>query len=207
LARAIVLEPRVLLFDEPLSNLDAKLREKMRFELRQLHQRLGITSIYVTHDQTEAMVLADRVVLLNHGRIEQLATPIDLYRRPTSRFAAEFIGSTNIIIGRVLGSRLVQLDTGVKLECDCSGFTAGQAVQVLCRPEDLEASLNEPAGANVLRGSLASNVFLGSAEELVIEADGQRLTAQVSPPRLWAPGANLWVHLPPEAIIVLPLAT
>ncbi len=96
LARAMALEPRILLFDEPLSNLDAKLREKMRFELRQIQQRLGIASVYVTHDQQEAMVIADRIVLMHNGAIEQIGAPEDLYHRPRTRFAAEFVGLANI---------------------------------------------------------------------------------------------------------------
>src|SRR5690606_27832279 len=103
LARAMALEPRILLFDEPLRNLDAKLRERMRFELRQIQQRLGITSVYVTHDQQEAMVIADRIVLMRNGVIEQIGAPEELYHRPRTRFAAEFVGLANIFRGTAQG--------------------------------------------------------------------------------------------------------
>ena len=101
LARAIIMEPQLLLFDEPLSNLDAKLREQMRIELRALQQRLRITSVYVTHDQSEAMSISDRVVVMREGRIEQEGTPLELYSRPKNRFVAEFIGKANFLEGRV----------------------------------------------------------------------------------------------------------
>ena len=153
LARAIALEPRVLLFDEPLSNLDAKLRERMRFELRQLHKRLGITSIYVTHDQQEAMVIADRVILMNAGRIDQVGSPDDIYQRPASRFGAEFIGLANIMAARVLDgdhqSTRIALESGPE-------FTAAiprppvEQVDVVCRPENVIVSLTQLAGPNVL---------------------------------------------------------
>jgi ABC-type Fe3+/spermidine/putrescine transport system ATPase subunit len=104
LARALVMEPKVLLMDEPLSNLDAKLREQMRTEIRRIQRELGITSVYVTHDQLEAMTLSDRVVVMNQGVIEQVGTPMDIYRYPRSRFVADFIGRANFVIGEVLGS-------------------------------------------------------------------------------------------------------
>src|SRR5712692_4798036 len=105
LARALVMEPKVLLFDEPLSNLDAKLREQMRVEIRAIQQRLGITSVYVTHDQVEAMTLSDRIVVMNKGRIEQVGTPQAIYQRPASRFVADFIGKANFVEARVLSQR------------------------------------------------------------------------------------------------------
>src|SRR5690606_8694035 len=109
LARCIVLEPQVLLFDEPLSNLDAKLREQMRIEVRELQQRLGVTSVYVTHDQAEAMALSDLVVVMNRGRIAQVAPPQDLYSRPNSRFVADFIGKANFLSGTVVDTRTVDV--------------------------------------------------------------------------------------------------
>jgi len=102
-ARAIAFSPSVLLFDEPLSNLDAKLRAEMRVELRELQRRLDITSLYVTHDQEEALAISDRVIVMNGGRIEQIGTPEDIYNRPRTRFAADFVGSANLIAGKVRG--------------------------------------------------------------------------------------------------------
>ena len=104
LARAIVTEPRVLLFDEPLSNLDAKLREQMRSEVRRLQRRLNITSVYVTHDQAEAMALSDRIVVMESGRVQQVAEPFEIYAHPTNRFVADFIGRVNFLEGRVVAA-------------------------------------------------------------------------------------------------------
>ena len=115
LARAIVTRPRILLFDEPLSNLDAKLRDKVRIEIRELQQNLGITSIYVTHDQAEALVISDRIVVINRGRVEQIDEPYRLYRKPETSFVADFIGAANIGKGKVLGieDSFYEVETGI----------------------------------------------------------------------------------------------
>ena len=121
IARSLVLEPRILMFDEPLSNLDFKLRIQMREELRNLQRRLGKTSIYVTHDQTEALALSDRIAVLSHGRIEQIGTPAEIYERPASAFVAEFIGSSNMLRGRIVergeAGTIVATETGLRLRC------------------------------------------------------------------------------------------
>src|SRR5207248_4255925 len=121
IARSLVLEPRILMFDEPLSNLDFKLRLQMREELRSLQRRLGKTSIYVTHDQTEALALSDRIAVLSHGRIEQIGTPGDIYERPATAFVAEFIGSSNMIRARIVersdGGTIVATEAGLRLRC------------------------------------------------------------------------------------------
>jgi iron(III) transport system ATP-binding protein len=119
LARALVMEPKVLLMDEPLSNLDAKLRESMRTEIRRIQRSLGITSVYVTHDQIEAMTLSDRVVVMNQGLIEQVGTPLEVYRHPNSRFVADFIGRANFIEATVTSSRAGEL---VVQTCSCPFF-------------------------------------------------------------------------------------
>lgn len=142
LARAIVYQPKILLFDEPLSNLDAKLRERMRLELRRLQTELGITSIYVTHDQEEAMVMSDRVIVLNHGRIQQIGTPIEIYDRPANRFVADFIGNSNILHGTVRSfsnqAASVELsDAPLHLACSTlRPVRMGDKVSLCFRPEN-----------------------------------------------------------------------
>ncbi|MFM9939297.1 MAG: sn-glycerol-3-phosphate ABC transporter ATP-binding protein UgpC [Hyphomicrobiaceae bacterium] len=142
MGRAIVREPQAFLFDEPLSNLDAKLRVQMRLEIRRLHNRLQATSIFVTHDQVEAMTLADQVVVMNKGTIEQVGKPIDVYQRPASTFVASFIGAPamNLIEGTIAGPGLVDVGGAGRLAFEASAFTTkpGQAVEVGIRPEDVE---------------------------------------------------------------------
>ena len=209
LARAIVLEPRVLLFDEPLSNLDARLRERMRLELRQLHKRLGITSIYVTHDQQEAMAIADRVILMNAGRVAQAGSPDDLYQRPTSRFGAEFIGLANIMAGRVLDgdhqSTRIALESGPELTAAAPCPTL-ENVDVVCRPENVIVSATRLDGANVIAVRVTACLSLGSISDLFLEGAGLSIRAQVSPPRPMAEGQPAWVQFPPEALRLLPRA-
>jgi ABC-type Fe3+/spermidine/putrescine transport system ATPase subunit len=200
LARAMALEPRILLFDEPLSNLDAKLREKMRFELRQIQQRLGITSLYVTHDQQEAMVIADRIVLMRNGIIEQMGAPSDIYHKPATRFAAEFIGLANIYTGTASGSK-VKLDGGPAMTA--SGEASGQ-VEVIFRPEEVAVSDTKPSGPNVFPCRVSESYFLGNATDLMLTVEGVEVRAQLSPARLYAPGSELWITIRPEALILLP---
>lgn len=205
LARAIVLEPQVLLFDEPLSNLDAKLRERMRFELRQLQQRLGITSIYVTHDQQEAMVIADRIALMHEGHIDQIGTPVDIYEQPASLFGAEFLGLANIWPGQVIddGNPLsVRTAGALELSTAGHGFRAGDFVHVMCRPEHvtiLRDSIDRP---NAFRAKVAQVVFLGNLADIYVEIGDLRLRGQFSPPQIWPTGMDVWVHLPPERLVL-----
>ena len=206
LARAIVLEPGVLLFDEPLSNLDAKLREKMRFELRQLQKRLGITSIYVTHDQQEAMVIADRVVLMNEGGIDQIGSPIDIYQRPASRFGAEFIGLANIVEGTVVSngaSTRVKMPGGIELESSTTGFSREQRVDVMCRPENLRVSTERIEGPNTFPAKIQDTYFLGNIADVYVVAGPLRLRGQLSPPEIWPEGKDVWVQAPPDKIVLL----
>ena len=210
LARAIVLEPGVLLFDEPLSNLDAKLREKMRFELRELQTRLGTTSIYVTHDQQEAMVIADRVVLMNEGRIDQIGPPTTLYARPVSRFGAEFIGLANIFRGEIVGiaeGTQIRVAEGVVLQSLDTGFAIGQSVDAVCRPENLVVSLERLPGPNSFHATITQTYFLGNIADVTMQAVGLELRCQLSPPRPWGVGKRVWVHMPPDCVVLLPVQT
>jgi sn-glycerol 3-phosphate transport system ATP-binding protein len=149
MGRAIVRNPQVFLFDEPLSNLDAKLRVQTRMEIRRLHDRLRATSIFVTHDQVEAMTLADIVVVMSEGAIEQVGAPTEVYRRPATRFVATFIGSPpmNLLPGRIADGGIVELDGGARLRFDTSRFdaTPGSAVEAGIRPEDLSLAADGAA--------------------------------------------------------------
>jgi iron(III) transport system ATP-binding protein len=172
LARCIVMEPRLLLFDEPLSNLDAKLRDQMRVEIRDLQQRLGITSVYVTHDQVEAMALSDVVVVMNAGRVEQVGNPVEVYARPASRFVADFIGKTNFLEGRALDATSIEV-AGVRVDVPNGvPHAPGSAVTAVVRPEAL--TLHQGGGGHgTLRGRVARAAFLGSLGEVVVEVPGQ----------------------------------
>jgi ABC-type Fe3+/spermidine/putrescine transport system ATPase subunit len=201
LARAMALRPRVLLFDEPLSNLDAKLREKMRFELREIQRRLGITSIYVTHDQQEAMVIADRVVLMRRGVIEQIATPQELYHRPKTRFAAEFIGLANIYAGEARGDE-TRIENGPIVKA-WSGQAQG-AVEIIFRPEQVRTSEVTVEGPNAFPATVKESYFLGNITDLILDVEDVEVRAQLSPPKLYSPGTQLWITVDPGAVIVLP---
>jgi len=187
LARGLVMEPRVLLFDEPLSNLDAKLRETMRLEIRRIQQALGITSVYVTHDQVEAMSISDKVIVMEKGRMMQAGSPFEIYSRPSNAFVADFIGRVNFLRGRVAASAGRQLE----LECPgpgarirgvaAEGLPVGSEALVVLRPEALRGAGAE--GENEIRGTIRKFVFLGSVMEVELElADGSLLQASVHNP-------------------------
>jgi putative spermidine/putrescine transport system ATP-binding protein len=154
MARALVIQPPVLLLDEPMGALDAKLREEMQIELRALQHRVGITTIMVTHDQAEAMTLADRVVLMNHGRIEQVGRPFDMYEQPNGRFSSTFLGKANVFSGQALGG-MVSVD-GHRLPCANQAATG--LVDYIVRPEKVEIT-RESA---LVRGRISARVFLGN---------------------------------------------
>jgi len=203
LARAIVMEPRVLLFDEPLSNLDAKLREQMRIEIRELQQRLGITSLYVTHDQVEAMSISDRIVVMNEGRVEQVGTPTEIYSRPANRFIADFIGKANILPAVAAGPSEIEL-AGVRLAlADAPALAAGAPLTVVIRPEAIAIA----AAGGAVRGRVARAMFLGSIAEYLVEVPGSEPwlvdsgNPGVSP--LFAVGEEVFLTPAPAAIHVL----
>jgi iron(III) transport system ATP-binding protein/putative spermidine/putrescine transport system ATP-binding protein len=205
-SRAIVGEPRVLLFDEPLSNLDATLRERMRFELRQLQQRLGTTSIYVTHDQQEAMVIADRIVLMQHGRIVQMGSPTEIYNEPSTRFAAEFIGLANILQGQVIAAgefTRLRLDSGAEMIVARSGFPSGQRVHAVVRPEFVQLSAEAGTRENTYPAKVTESIFLGNLADTYVDAGGLKLRAQPSPARLWPREHAVHVHIPPEHVVLI----
>ncbi len=183
LARALVMHPKVLLMDEPLSNLDAKLREQMRTEIRRIQKSIGITSVYVTHDQIEAMTLSDRIVVMNNGVIEQIGPPHELYSRPVSRFVADFIGRANFINGSVVGKENASLIVDVfgkplKIIQPDIMPAPGSPVTLVVRPEAM--LVGDPQGA--WQGKVRRTTYLGSAVDYEIEIDGQVLTIQETNP-------------------------
>jgi sn-glycerol 3-phosphate transport system ATP-binding protein len=196
MGRAIVRKPQVFLFDEPLSNLDAKLRVQMRVEIKRLQRALGVTSIYVTHDQVEAMTLSDKLVVMNAGRIEQVGVPADVYRRPETRFVATFIGSPpmNILPGRVEGPGRVSIGGQVLPAADMrDGLARGTVVDVGLRPEDLRTSptgamisldvdfVEELGATQLFHGKVAGAEFVVQAATGHIAADARRLALSVDP--------------------------
>ncbi len=177
LARAIVMEPEVLLFDEPLSNLDAKLRKRVRGELRHLQRRLGITSLYVTHDQAEALAMSDTIVVMNHGRVEQVGTPVELYRRPASRFVADFVGEANLLPATYDGDRVVRV-AGHAFAYAQPGVPAGP-VTLMARPEAVRL---HPDGGG-LKGRVTNAFYVGAAAEYAVETDAGLVTVLDPDPR------------------------
>ena len=167
IARALVNEPKVLLLDEPLGALDAKIRKQMQIELKKIQREVGITFIYVTHDQEEALSMSDTVVVMNNGEIQQIGSPTDIYNEPENRFVAGFIGESNIIEGTMIKDFLVEFD-GFQFECVDKGFEDNEAIEVVLRPEDLD--IVEPDQAKI-RGTVRNITFKGVHYEILIETE------------------------------------
>lgn len=165
IARALVNEPKVLLLDEPWGALDAKLRKDMQTELKKIQKEVGITFIFVTHDQEEALSMSDTIVVLNDGVIQQIGTPMDIYNEPQNRFVAEFIGESNIIEGNMIKDCLVNFD-GIDWECVDKGFKDNEDIEVVLRPEDMDVV--EPEAGKV-SGTIISKVFMGVHYEYLVE--------------------------------------
>jgi len=203
LARALVTNPAVLLLDEPLANLDAKLREDMRFYIRQLQRDVGITTVYVTHDQAEAMVLADRIAVMRDGLLQQVGQPEEIYRRPSNAWVAEFVGLSNFIPGTVAGredGRLVVRTAAGTFAC--AGEAAGSDVLICVRPEALHF---DEAHRNVLRGTVRERVYLGNLFDYRIEGPGGlTLRVQADPSRAFAPGEPVPLSFDPSAAWAVP---
>jgi iron(III) transport system ATP-binding protein len=170
LARALATSPGLLLLDEPLSALDAKVRVYLRHEIRQLQRRLGVTTIMVTHDQEEALTMADRIVVMNQGVIEQVGTPVEVYRRPASAFVADFIGTMNLRPGTVLGPGGVRFGR-LDLACDAEPFGAGTRVTVAIRPEDIRVQDGATPGENAFEARILAMEFLGAFFRLDLVGD------------------------------------
>ena len=205
LARALVVQPQTLLLDEPLSNLDANLREEMRFEIRRLHDTYRTTTVYVTHDQGEAMTTADQIAVMNSGRVEQLGTPEEIFERPRSEFVARFIGGSNIVTAKALDARHVEL-AGVALRCTGEAMTPGSTAKLSIRQHAPKLLIDAPPQGypNVLMATVRRQVFLGAARDVVVAlADGTevRVTAPAHP--VVPVGMAVWVELPADQCRVL----
>jgi iron(III) transport system ATP-binding protein len=212
-ARAIVMAPELLLFDEPLSNLDAGLRQRMRFELVALQRNLGRTSVYVTHDQSEAMVMSDRIILMNQGRIVQQGTPRELYERPISRFAAEFVGNANLLSGTVVAnhpsaSRTIRLADGLELRgrpawADRRPPPDGRVL--LCiRPENIEVVPDGTRGENVFAAQVGRVSYLGASLTCELLACGITLRADLPSRSGLSDGTEILVRVDPDCLVIVP---
>ena len=204
LARALIVEPETLLLDEPLSNLDANLREEMRFEVRRLHDEYRYTTVYVTHDQSEAMTTADVIAVMNAGKIEQAGSPEEIYERPRSEFVARFIGSSNVVRGKVLDDSNIAF-AGTTLRATGGKFARGGDGAVAVRQHVIKLWLNKPEQSeNMVPGTVVRQVFLGSSRDYMVEAaDGTQMRVVASAGENIAQGASVWLHLPPERCRVL----
>jgi iron(III) transport system ATP-binding protein len=182
LARALATSPGLLLLDEPLSALDAKVRVHLRHEVRQLQRRLGVTTVMVTHDQEEALTMADRIVVMNHGRLEQAGTPLQIYREPASAFVADFVGLMNFVAGTVVRPGRVRCGP-LELHCESDGLPAGTTVTVAIRPEDIAVDGVRGQEENAVPARVDAMAFLGSffrADLVGAGAEGMRLRADLS---------------------------
>jgi iron(III) transport system ATP-binding protein len=219
LARAMVIEPRVLLFDEPLSNLDAKLRVEMREEIRAVQKQLGITAVYVTHDQEEALVISDRIAVVSGGRIQQVGEPWSVYKDPANLFVASFVGKVNLLDAELTGTAEAGLARARILTPEGAGSEllvpalkqATTRVKVAFRPEDaVEETIARGSQINALAGTLISSSFLGAVASMEIASGSMRLCIERHRPRaasLPRPGDPLTFSLPPETLMLFDAAT
>jgi len=208
LARALVRNPKVLLLDEPLSNLDAKLREELRFEIKSLVRRMGITSVYVTHDQAEAMVISDRIAVMHAGNVVQIGTAKEIYEKPANRFVADFIGTMNFISGEVVHVHTdkeqasVRTDFSDNLLCmmsDVSEIVSGQKAYASIRPEDVEVFAEPPQDRqNVFKGTIANKAYLGNFLYLFVSVNDTKVRVQVTQYLPQEEGQEIYLFLNPQ---------
>jgi spermidine/putrescine transport system ATP-binding protein len=185
LARALVNLPKVLLLDEPLGALDLKLRKGLQVELKRIQRDVGITFVYVTHDQEEALTMSDRIAVMNRGRVEQIGVPEDVYERPSTTFVAGFIGVSNLMPAKVVGPGRVQLDSGPEVAADTDGLSAGERCHAVVRPEKLRVDLVENVAASGngqprVEGVVESSLYLGTSTQIVVAlGDDVRMTVLI----------------------------
>ena len=207
LARALVMEPPLLLLDEPLSNLDAKLRERMRFELKRLQRELGITTVYVTHDQSEALALSHSVAVMSRGQIQQIGAPREIYERPASQFVADFIGTTNFLHATALGPDnefwRVASEVGELKVRAADHLSASARVVVSVRPEDIRLSEQPARGDNALQGTVHTKVFLGESVDFEVKVGERTLLARAHPSLGTRVGHPIFLSMDPEKCIAL----
>jgi len=210
LARALVMEPPLLLLDEPLSNLDAKLRERMRFELKRLQRELGITTVYVTHDQSEALALSHSIAVMNRGRIQQTGAPREIYERPANQFVADFIGTTNFLRATVdaadgvPGFHRVASEVGELVVRAGDALEPGAKVVISVRPEDIRLSESRPQdGRNVLEGTVDTKVFLGESVDFRVKVKDRVLQSRAHPSLGTRVGHPIYLSLDAEKCVAL----
>lgn len=209
LARALAKQPKVLLLDEPLSALDAKIREELRVEIRRIQRALAITTIYVTHDQEEALSISDRVVVMNQGIIQQVDTPTNIYRRPATLFVAQFVGTNNLFPGQVLDNGQFRWRDRIFRVADALRWSAGTPAVLVVRPETMGIALAEeqiPAGLNVLPAQVEPLTFLGATVRVTLRAEGDTLIRVDLPADAAAhlsPGQQAFVYFPAEAGVLV----
>jgi iron(III) transport system ATP-binding protein len=213
LARALVMEPQLLLLDEPLSNLDAKLRDRMRSELKRLQRELGLTTVYVTHDQSEALALSHEIAVMNDGRVVQVGTPREIYEQPKNQFVADFVGTTNFITGTVTavedsnGRCLVGCGLGPLKVQGSQGITKDTAVIVSVRPEDVELSEQPPAAAegdNVCKAIVTAKDFLGEHLDFQLKVGDVVLLARAHPSLRTPIGDAIYLRMKAEKCVAIP---
>ena len=210
LARALVVEPRILLMDEPLSNLDANLREEMRFEIRRLHEEFKITTVYVTHDQAEAMATSDRIAVLDRGRLVQYGSPTEIFDRPNTRFVAEFVGKANILTGRVDGDGRMTLADGMAIRVNGASPSTLEAA-VCLRPHNITLVADQSAarkladeGYNLFSGTIRRSIYFGDDVDYTVELASRAVLRVIAPPsQRFEPGQAIHAAAHPEHCIVV----
>jgi iron(III) transport system ATP-binding protein len=208
LARALVMEPQLLLLDEPMSNLDAKLRERMRFELKRIQRDTGVTTVYVTHDQSEALALSHEIAVMNEGRIIQVGSPRDIYEHPRTRFVADFIGRTNLLEAKVIaadGPGHYRLGTvlGELHGSSTDSLRIGDTVALSLRPEDIELAEERLQGENVCSGTVSAKVFLGDTVDFQVSIGDYLLLATAHPSLRTPVGDPIFLRISSEKCIAL----
>ena len=204
MARAMVTDAKVLLMDEPLSNLDARLREQMRVELKKITKSIGVTTLYVTHDQAEALSLGDKVCVMNHGEILQIASPNEVYAKPANLFVAQFVGEMNFVKGAVAGPGKIESALGVITAPIPTGVTTGAAVTLAIRPEHVEVFPSESQAAATATGRVATRSYLGDSALLEVEVNGVTLLAKLAGDTSLTVGQNAAVGFPAHRWHVFP---
>ncbi len=216
-ARALVKTPDVLLLDEPLGALDLKLRKEMQLELKALQQQLGITFIYVTHDQEEALTMSDRIAVMSKGKIQQLGTPVEIYERPANKFVADFIGESNFLEGKIKSISKNEasvfvpvLNAEVKATPLAEGLVKGEEVVISIRPEKIRITEKSTKAENLFRAKVTNTVYIGADTHIYVEAQGKKLKvmeqnniSRLDPNSFYHVGQDVWLMLMPENALVL----